>query len=199
MKILKTSGNYDGSQIRPFWAKEKFGISEDNIVVMVGGMNVKFENMIDMDELKAKKEIKTDKAIHFLIEHYDSNDICVAYYRQRIFCFVVEEILQKYLQKYLKVPNASIERKGSDLYIEGKKLSVSIATVGKTQKIHFGINLTTKGTPNDIKTIALNDFECFADEKKINEFADEVVNRYVFDVEKIEKDIMKTKVFGSYS
>lgn len=197
MKILKISGDcdYDGSQIKPFWAKEKFGISEDNIVVMIGGMNVKFENMIDLDDLKAKKEIKTDKAIHFLIEHYDSNDIRLAYYRQRIFCFVVEEILGKFLRKYLKEYNALIERKGSDLYVEGRKLSVSIATAGKTQKIHFGINLTTKGTPRDVKTIALTHLGCFVDEKRIDEFVDEVVNRYVFDVEKIEKDIKKTKIF----
>ncbi len=192
MKILKISGDYDGSHIKPFWAKENFGISEDNIVVMTGNMDVKFENMIDMDDLRDQKAIRTDKAIHFLIEHYDSKDIRLAYYRQRIFCIAVEEILRKY--------NIDAERKGSDLYVEGKKLSVSIATTGETQKIHFGINLTTKGTPNDVKTIALEDFECFADEEglnnaKVEKFIDEILNRYIFDVEKIEKDIKKTKIF----
>lgn len=195
MKILKISGNYDGSQIKPLWAKEKFGISEDNIVVMIGGMDVKFENMIDKDDLRDKKLIKTEKAIHFLIEHYDSKDLRLAYYRQRIFCIAVEEILRKY--------NINVERKGSDLYVDGKKLSVSIPTVGKTQKIHFGINLTTKGTPDDVKAISLEDLEYFVDEKGLRElnneevekFIDEILNRYIFDVEKIEKDIKKTKVF----
>ncbi len=193
MKSHKISGDYDGSQIKPFWAREKFGVSEDNIVVMVGSMDVKFENMVDMDDLRDQKAIRTDKAIHFLIEHYDGKDIRLAYYRQRIFCIVVEEILRKY--------NINAERKGSDLYVEGKKLSVSIATTGKTQKIHFGINLTTKGTPSDVKTIALENFECFKDDKNINnvninKFIDDVLNRYIFDVEKIEKDIKKTRVFG---
>ncbi len=192
MILLKISGNYDGSQIKPLWAKEKFGISEDNIVVMTGSMDVKFENMIDKDDLRDQKAIKTDKAIHFLIEHYDSKDIRLVYYRQRIFCIVVEEILRKY--------NVDVERKGSDLYVEGKKLSVSIATTGETQKIHFGINLTTKGTPADVKTIALENFKCFVDEKglnnaKVEKFIDEILNRYIFDDEKIEKDIKKTKVF----
>ncbi|MDI6730858.1 MAG: DUF366 family protein [Candidatus Altarchaeum sp.] len=192
MILLKIFGNYDGSQIKPLWAKEKFGVSENNIVVMTGSMDVRFENMIDMNDLRDQKAIKTDKAIHFLIEHYDSKDIRLAYYRQRIFCITVEEILRKY--------NVDVERKGSDLYVKGKKLSVSIATVGKTQKIHFGINLTTKGTPADVKTIALENFKCFFDEKGLNnakaeKFIDEILKQYIFDVEKIEMDIKKTKVF----
>ncbi len=192
MRILKIFGNYDGSQIKPLWAKEKFGISEDNIIVMTGGMDVKFENMIDMDDLRDQKAIKTDKAIHFLIEHYDSKDIRLVYYRQRMFCIEIEEILRNY--------KISVERKGSDLYVEGKKLSVSIATTGETQKIHFGINLTTKGTPADVKTIALENFKCLADENglnnaKVEKFIDEILKQYIFDVQKIEKDIKKTKVF----
>jgi len=188
MKILKIYDNYDGSQINPFWARKKFGISEDNIVVMKGSMNVKFENMIDLDDLRDHKAIKTDNAIHFLIEHYDSKDIRLAYYRQRLFCIAVEEILKN---NY----NINVERKGSDLYVEGKKLSVSIATVGETQKIHFGINLTVKGTPSEVKTIALENFECFADNKEIEKFTDDILNKYIFDVEKIERDIKKTRVF----
>jgi len=183
----KNFSEYDGSQIRPLWANEKFGINEDNIVVMIGSMNVKFENMIDKEDLKNKKKIKSDKAIHFLIEHYDSNDLRLAYYRQRLFCFEIEETLKRY--------NIDAERKGSDLYINNRKLSVSIATVGKTQKIHFGINLTTKGTPDDVKTAALDEFECFKNEESIKKFIDEILNKYVFDVEKIEKDIEKTKTF----
>jgi len=192
MKILKIYNNYDGSQIKPFWAREKFSISDDNIVVMIGSMDVKSENMIDWDDLRDHKAIKTDKAVHFLIEHYDSNDIQLAYCRQRIFCVVVKEILQKY--------NVDAERKGSDLYVDGKKLSVSIVTVGEVQKIHFGINLTTKGTPSDVETVALENFECFKEDKdidnaKIEKFIDEILNRYIFDVEKIEKDIKKTRIF----
>lgn len=187
MKILKISGSYDGSQIKPLWAKEKFGVEEDNIVVMIGSMNILFENMVDIDDLKNKKVIKTDKALHFLIEHYDNNDIRLAYYRQRVFCSVVLEILRNYA--------INVERKGGDLYIEGKKLSVSAATTGKTQKIHFGINLTTKGTPSDVKTVALEDFECFRNNGKMEKFIDEILNKYMFEIEKIEKDIKKTRSF----
>jgi len=198
MKILKIYGNYDGSQIKPLWVKEKFNIEEDNIVVMIGAMDVKFENMIDKEDLENKKEIKGDECIHFLIEHYDSEhnstehfteklnaNLRLAYYRQRLFVCCVEEILKNF--------KIFCERRGDDLYINKKKLSVSIATVGKTQKIHFGINLSDKGTPSDVETIGLKDLNL--SEKDIEKFIDDVLNLYIDETKKIENDIKKTKIF----
>lgn len=190
MKILKIFGDYDGSEIKPLWAKEKFGISEDNIIVMIGKMNVKLENMIDKEDFKNKKEIKGNECINFLIEHYFNvnninNSLWLAYCMQRLFVCCVEKALRNF--------KIFCERKGDDLYIQEKKLSVSIATVGKTQKIHFGINITNEGTPNDVPTIGLKNLNLKTED--IEKFIDEVLDLYVEEVKEIESDINKTKVF----
>jgi len=183
LKILKISGTYDGSQIEPLWA-QKYGIYEDNIVVMIGGMNVGFKHMVDLEDLEQKKEIKGDEVIHFLIEHYDSNDLKLAYYRQRIFVCCAEETLKNF--------EIYAERSGDDLYINGGKLTVSVATVGKTQKIHFGVNITKKGVPKDVSASGLKDF---LHPEEIEKFIDMLTEKYINEVNKIESDMKKTKIF----
>lgn len=183
MKILKISGAYDGSQIEPLWA-QKFGIYEDNIVVMRGAMDVEFKHMVDQKDLEQRKEIKGEELIHFIIEHYDSSDLRLAYFRQRIFVCCAEEALKNF--------GVCAERSGDDLYIGGRKLTVSVATTGKTQKIHFGVNLTNKGVPKDVSASGLNDF---LKPEEIERFINTLTEKYADEVNKIESDMKKTKIF----
>lgn len=183
MKILKISGSYDGSQIKPLWA-QKFGLYEDNIVVMRGGMDVKFENMVDSEDLENRREIKGKELIHFIVEHYDSRDLRLSYYRQRIFVCCAEEVLKNF--------GVYAERAGDDLYVEGRKLSVSVATAGETQKIHFGMNLTDEGVPEGVSAACLGKF---LEHAEIEKFIDILTERYINEVNKIEDDMKKTKIF----
>ena len=63
-----------------------------------------------------------------------------AYYLQRILIVCVQDALRNL--------GVTAERNGDDLFVDGGKLTVSIATAGITsEKIHCGINLTGRGTP----------------------------------------------------
>ena len=87
-------------------------------------------------------------------------------------------------------------RDGDDIYFEGKKLSISIATCSNSSmKIHFGMNVINKGTPNDVETIGL--CECLEDmkDKKIDGIIDKICESYINEIESIEEDITKTRVF----
>jgi hypothetical protein len=87
-------------------------------------------------------------------------------------------------------------RKGDDIYVNGKKLSVSIATCSNSSmKIHFGMNITNKGTPADIETIGLSECRKGVDDQFVQILIDKISESYINEIESIEEDISKTKVF----
>ena len=58
------------------------------------------------------------------------------------------------------------------------------------------MNLEDKGTPGDVETIGLYDIDDgkVFNEDNLKDLIFEVVNRYINELETIEKDISKTKV-----
>ena len=83
-----------------------------------------------------------------------------------------------------------VVREGDDLFIDGKKLSVSIATKSITSTlIHTGLNITSDGTP--IPTAGLESELGIHD---INCFAEEIMLRYSQEIDDII--MASTKVRG---
>ncbi|MCX9083923.1 MAG: DUF366 family protein [Candidatus Methanoperedens sp.] len=180
--ILKDRIKYDGSQIAPLWAYS-MGIKGDSMVIFHGPMDVTFDNMKDLEDEKAGKTIKGDDLVHIIVERFNSPaSMRLAYYMQRLLIVCIKEILGK--------RGIEITRNGDDLFVGDGKLTVSIASAGVTsEKIHCGINITTKGTPSDIHTAALldlgiNDWELFSEE---------IAQDFVKEIDDIEGDIAKTK------
>ncbi len=181
-RLLPQPIKYDGSQIAPLWAYS-MGIKGDSIVVFHGAMDVTFENMKDLEDRRAKKTIRGDDLIHIIVERFDSPaSMRLAYYMQRLLVVCVKDVLEGHGIKTI--------RNGDDLFIEGRKLTVSIASACiSSEKIHCGINLTTRGTPEDIKTAALEDFGI----KDWKIIAQGIAEAFLHEIEDIEGDIVKTK------
>ncbi|SFM16139.1 DUF366 family protein [Methanolobus profundi] len=132
--ILDNTTDYDGSQISSLWAYNLADVQSDSIIAFRGGCDVKIEHMIDLEDKKQGDMIFSTDMVHFIIEHFDSTDLKLVYARQRLFTAIVKEILSEY--------RSDILRKGDDLFVDDKKLTVSIAsTSAVSQKIHFGINV----------------------------------------------------------
>lgn len=187
-KKLKKSITYDGSQIEPQWAFREFGIKESSIVSWIGPMEIKSTKIMDYEDVNL--EIKADKTIHFIVEHLDCQpaDMRMCYHRQRLFVMIVEEVLGDF--------GIKTKRNGDDLYIDGRKLTVSIATCSaSSMKIHYGINLTSEGTPEDVGTIGILEIGNTLNYGKIDVFIDSVCENYIKELTSIEEDIAKTKVF----
>jgi len=181
-KILPDAIKYDGSQIAPLWACS-MGIKGDSIVIFHGAMDVALENMKDLEDRKEKKAIKGDDLIHIIVERFDSPaSMRLAYYMQRLLIVCIKEVLAKH--------GIGTTRDGDDLFIDEKKLTVSIASAGVScEKVHCGINITTKGTPREVKTTALEDFGI----KDWKTLAQDIAQTFVQEIEDIEGDIVKTK------
>lgn len=188
MQYLKwEDGNeYDGSQINPSWAFQEFKVKDSTIVSWLGPMYVLGDNLIDYEDVGL--DIKGDYMLNFIVEHFDEQpgNLKLAYHRQRILVMITRDKLLNY--------GINTTQDGDDIFIDNGKLSVSIATASiSSMKMHFALNITTKGTPADVQTAALEDNGLTIDE--IHKLQDEIAESYIEMIETIDKDITKTKVF----
>ena len=184
---------YDGSQINPSWAFQEFGIYGSSIVTWIGPVNITPDNLKDFADVGL--EIKSNYMVNFICEFFDQQptNMRVAYLRQRLLVMIFREILTEY--------GISTKREGDDIFVENRKLSISIASVSlSSAKIHFALNLEDKGTPDDVETIGLFDIKVngehvFNNGNLLN-LINETVSRFIDELETIENDISKTKVLG---
>lgn len=184
---------YDGSQINPSWAFQEFGIYGSSIVTWIGPVNITPDNLKDFADVGL--EIKSNYMVNFICEFFDQQptNMRVAYLRQRLLVMIFREILTEY--------GISTKREGDDIFVENRKLSISIASVSlSSAKIHFALNLEDKGTPNDVETIGLFDIQVngeyvFNNDNLLN-LINDTVSRFIDELETIENDISKTKVLG---
>lgn len=190
LKLIKLESGllYDGSQIKPMWAFQELGVKGSSIVNWKGPMNIRPDELIDYEDVGL--EIKSDEMLHFIIEHFDVQpaDMRLCYHRQRILVMIVQDLL--------KGMDIKTQRRGDDLYCNGGKLSVSIASCSiSSMKIHFALNITSQGTPTDVETMGL--MECSSDLNKesISKLADKISEAYVNEIMDMEEDISKTRVF----
>lgn len=180
---------YDGSQINPSWAFNEFGIYGSSIVTWIGPVNITPDNLKDFADVGL--EIKSNNMVNFICEFFDQQptNMRIAYLRQRLLVMIFREILT---EKGVKTT-----REGDDIFVDGRKLSISIASVSlSSAKIHFALNLEDKGTPRDVDTIGLYDIEDgkIFNEDNLKDLIFDVVERFIDELETIEKDISKTKV-----
>ena len=184
---------YDGSQINPSWAFQEFGIYGSSIITWIGPVNITPDNLKDFADVGL--EIKSNYMVNFICEFFDQQptNMRVAYLRQRLLVMIFREILTEY--------GISTKREGDDIFVENKKLSISIASVSlSSAKIHFALNMEDKGTPDDVETIGLFDIKVngervFNNDNLLN-LINETVSRFIDELETIENDISKTKVLG---
>ena len=184
---------YDGSQINPSWAFQEFGIYGSSIITWIGPVNITPDNLKDFADIGL--EIKSNYMANFICEFFDQQppNMRIAYLRQRLLVMIFREILTEY--------GVQTEREGDDIFVDGRKLSISIASVSlSSAKIHFALNLEDKGTPSDVETIGLYDIrvngrQVFTEDNLLD-LINKTVTKFIDELETIEKDISKTKVLG---
>jgi hypothetical protein len=187
-KTLKPGMLYDGSQIKPMWAFKELGIKGSSIVSWIGPMDIEADELIDYEDVGL--EISSAEMVHFIIEHFDVQpaDMRLCYHRQRILVMIVKDLLGEMGIKTL--------RKGDDLYVGQGKLSVSIASCSvSSMKIHFAMNLTSKGTPADVETTGLTECTPGMVREDVPKLAEKICTMYIGEISDIEQDIAKTRVF----
>jgi hypothetical protein len=164
-KLLRAKFAYDGSPLNSLWAYREHGVQGDSIVAFQGICDVGVEALVDLADAKAGAFIYSKKMLHFIAEHFEL-DLEAAILRQYLLVSIAQDELNRRLKK------KRVIRDGNDLYLGAAKLSVSIATLTPvSSKIHFGINISSEGTP--VKTVGLADLGI-----NPNVFASVLLKRY---------------------
>ena len=163
--FLSEGMTYTGEQLRSHWAYRNFDLLGDSAVAFIGPCDVRAEYMKDVEDLKASARITSEKMLHFIVEHFDT-DLERAVLRQRLLIACMAENLNRHRG------DARVRRNGSDLYDGEHKLTVSIAGVSPVSAlIHAGINISSRNTP--VPARGLDDYRIDP-----REFAEEVLAAY---------------------
>ncbi|MCM0605428.1 MAG: DUF366 family protein [Xanthomonadaceae bacterium] len=136
-KILDKKFPYTGPELRPHYLLTELGLKGSALGVWFGPCEVKTDHMVDWEDRIANDFIRSKEMIHFLGEFFGWQ------LRETV-------ILQRLLVSIVGAELASFgcTREGDDLFIQGRKLSVSIVTASPvSQLLHLGINIDPEGAP----------------------------------------------------
>lgn len=135
---------YTGRELRSHWIRETFGRAGNAIVAFLGPCEVAAQDMVDLDDARAGDGIRAALMLHFIAEHFDT-DLERAVLRQRLLVALAFETLREALAPERR---DALSRRGDDLFVGERKLSVSIATASPVSTlIHLGINVDPAGAP----------------------------------------------------
>ena len=172
---------YIGSQLAPHWIYKNFKMQGDAIVAFIGECEVKLTEMVDIEDVINNEPIYSKSMLSFITEQFNVN-LVEGVFRQRLLICIIKELLEE--------RGVFVVRNGDDLMIDGRKLSVSIATKSTTSiLIHTGLNIISEGAP--VKASGLTSELGISD---IKEFALEVMKRYSEELQDIV--LASTKVRG---
>ena len=156
---------YIGSQLSPHWIYKNFKLQGDAIVAFCGECKVDLTEMVDIEDVINNEPIYSKSMLSFITEQFGI-DLIEGVLRQRLLMCIIKEVLEN--------RGIFVVRNGDDLIINGRKLSVSIATKSVTSVlIHTGLNIISEGAP--VAASGLTSELGIAD---IKEFALEVMKRY---------------------
>lgn len=157
-KLITQKIKYDGSQLKPLFAYENFGLLGNSIVSWQGACDVTLDHMVDLEDKIVNAKICGNEMLHFIIEIFNDS-LLSAVALQRLFASIVQiEIF-----KAVKILNPkNFIRTGDDLYFiqntKKFKLSISIASKSSVSiQIHFALNIVNEGTP--VPTSSLSQFK----------------------------------------
>jgi len=163
---------YDGSQLRSLFGYLDHKILGDSFISFIGPCDIPFSNMVDGEDFLAGSEIRGALMLHFIIEEFGKS-LELAVTRQRLLAAVVKEEISKFC------PQKKFTREGDDIFVDGGKLSISIATVSPVSSlVHFAMNINNDNTP--VKTSCLNDLNV-----EPRRFSDELSTKFIDEIKTI--------------
>jgi hypothetical protein len=176
----KNLKNYDGSQLRPLFSYENFGLKGNAMISWISATDVTLEHMVDYEDKIEREKICGDKMLHFMIEFFPAN-LSFGVMAQRLLASIIKDMIAA------QTTGLKLIRKGDDIYIGAGKLSISIASVSAVSTlVHFAVNITNKGTP--VKTASLEDLKI-----KPDVFAKEVLKAFSTEFEDVIWATQKVK------
>ena len=180
-KLIEKEIKYEGWQLSPHWIYKNFKIQGDATVAFIGECEVKLDEMVDIEDVINNEPIYSKSMLSFISEQFNVN-LVEGVFRQRLLICKIKEALE--------ARGIFVVRSGDDLFVDGKKLTVSIATKSLTSiLIHTGVNIDSTDAP--VKACGLTNDLGITD---IEKFALDVMKNYSEEIDDII--LASTKVRG---
>jgi len=150
-KFLDKEQKYDGSQLHSHFGYEN-GVDGNSIVSFIGPAEVK-EHLVDCEDRQIGDFISSKRMMHFIIEIFGGVSLREMVLWQRLFIVQITDFLREMLPK----KGISVGRDGDDIFVDGEKFSVSIATLSPVSGlVHVGLNIEV-GDNCPVKAIGFNE------------------------------------------
>ena len=180
-KLIDKEIKYEGWQLSPHWIYKNFKIQGDATVAFIGECDVKLGEMVDIEDVINNEPIYSKSMLSFISEQFNVG-LVEGVFRQRLLICKIKEALE--------ARGIFVVRSGDDLFVDGKKLTVSIATKSLTSiLIHTGVNIDSTDAP--VKACGLTNDLGITD---IEKFALDVMKNYSEEIDDII--LASTKVRG---
>ena len=171
---------YTGSQLRGHFVRETGGIKTDGVIAFAGMCRVSVSELVDLEDAEEGAVIRAEKMLHFIGEHFDC---CLreANFRLRLFASIVMDLLRE------NGARPGLVRRGDDLYLEERKMSVGVATMTPVSAVfHFGVNIDPAGAP--VQAAGLAEFGIDPQGTALS-----VLDRYRQECETVEMAVRKVR------
>jgi hypothetical protein len=138
--LIEAPTAYDGLQLATAFVDTHAPGDGDAVVLFEGEADVPPEHMVDLEDAEAGDGILSPWMAHVIVEHRDL-DLTTGVLAQRLLMRLMADWL-------CRRGGVTIDVRGDDLYLDGRKMSVSIATLSpRGVLIHAAVNVRTEGTP----------------------------------------------------
>jgi hypothetical protein len=138
---------YTGVELRPHFLLQELGLKGSGIGIFTGPCSVKTEHLVDWEDRLANDRIEARSMIHFIGEFFGMslNEGVLA---QRFLMATMADVLNEILSSLSASSEPRAIRRGDDLFVSQRKLSVSIVTASPVSiLLHAGINIDPEGAP----------------------------------------------------
>jgi hypothetical protein len=133
--------DYTGLELRSHFVRERTGIETDGLIAFIGGCRVEGDALVDLEDSETGDFIAAERMLHFIGEHFTVGPR-EGNLRLRLLVAIVRELIEEIAAV------TGIERKGDDLFVQGRKLTVAISTVSPVSSLmHLGVNIDPAGAP----------------------------------------------------
>ena len=141
--LLDERIDYTGRELRSHFIRERTGIETDALIAFIGGCRVEGAALVDLEDRESGDFIAAERMLHFIGEHFAIGSR-EANLRLRLLAAIVRELVGN------AADGAKVERRGDDIFVAGRKLTVAIATVSPVSALmHLGVNIDPSGAPVD--------------------------------------------------
>ena len=182
--FIDTEFKYDGTQLRSLYAYLEHGLLGDSLTSWIGPCQVELDHMVDGEDVRARSRICGSRMLHFILEKFDVELATAVAYQRLMGCLVIDRLRELSPREPL-VKN--LERRGDDIYLEDRKLNISVATQSPSSSlVHFAINISNEGTP--VETLSLGDLGVSP-----NDFVGPFMESVCAEVESIQRATQKVK------